>query len=83
MTRSSTSGTDGQGEGPILTGSNVAISPGEFASACEEIVRRHGGDEAHRRLDHLVTRLLCSLGYSEGMQIFLTAVTSAHPGEAA
>jgi hypothetical protein len=64
--------------GRISTGLNEALSPREFAAACQKIVERHSGDEAHRELDRLVTTLLNSLGYSEGMAIFLAAAAPAH-----
>lgn len=55
-----------------------ASSPDEFAAACRELVTQHEGDEAHRKLDALVTELLTSLGFGEGMAIFLDAVASKH-----
>lgn len=55
-----------------------AISPGEFASECASIVSRHRGHRAHRLLDRLVTETLSSLGYSEGMAIFLSHVSPFH-----
>jgi len=70
--------TAGQEGEPILTGSSAALSPEQFAAACREIVTRHEGHEAHRMLDRLVTNLLSSLGYSEGMAIFLAAVSPYH-----
>lgn len=65
----------------ISTGLKPAASPSEFASACRAIVRQREGHEAHRLLDRLVTDLLSSLGYSEGMEIFLAKVTPFHSGE--
>lgn len=54
------------------------MTPEQFSAACREIVRGHSGDAAHRQLDALVTELLSSLGYAEGMQIFLAAAAPYH-----
>ena len=59
----------------------TALSPDQFADACREILAEHSGEEAHHRLDHLVTTLLNNLGYSEGMAIFLAAVGPVHGDE--
>lgn len=75
--------TDGQGDAPTSTALSAAISPSEFAAACRDLVTQHDGDDAHRLLDLLVTDLLSSLGYGEGMAIFLAAVGSKHGGPAA
>lgn len=79
MMARSTLETAGQGDEPMPT----ALRPDEFAAACRAIVEQDEGHEAHRRLDQLVTLLLSSLGYSEGMAIFLAAVAPYHTGEAA
>lgn len=69
----------GSGGALTLTGSNAVISPTEFAAACREIVQQHDGHAAHRMLDRLVTSLLTSLGYGDGMAIFIAAVGEFHP----
>lgn len=71
-----THGADG---GPISTTSRPALSPAEFENACRGIVTQHGGHEAHRLLDQLVTDLLSSLGYGEGMAVFIAHVGPFHP----
>ena len=55
-----------------------AISPAEFAIGCRDIVMRLEGHAAHKAIDALVTELLSSLGYGEGMDIFLAAVAPYH-----
>lgn len=79
MTERLISATAGRGAGPMQT----PLSPAEFCQACSELVAHHAGDEAHRRLDWLVTDLLSSLGYGDGMAIFLKGVAPYHSGEAA
>ena len=83
MTHHSTSEILGRVGAPTLTDLSKAISPDRFAAACREIVQTQSGDAAHRALDKLVTELLCSLGYSEGMAIFMAAAMPAHEGGAA
>jgi len=78
MTHHSTSGTAGQDAGPISIGLSKAISPAEFVSACAEIVTQQDGHAAHRELDQLVTDLLTSLGYGDGMAVFLAHVAPLH-----
>lgn len=68
----------GAGGEPISTGSSAALSPSEFATACSEIVRQHDGHAAHKALDELVTKLLSSLGYGDGMVIFIASVAPFH-----
>jgi nucleoside 2-deoxyribosyltransferase len=74
MMQNSTLANDGQGEKPMPT----VLSAEEFAAACLDIVEKNGADVAHRKLDQLVTSLLCSLGYSKGMEVFMSNVISAH-----
>lgn len=62
-----------------LTDSKPVISPTAFAERCSEIVGQHSGHQAHRLLDQLVTETLSSLGYYEGMTIFLAHVREHHP----
>lgn len=81
MTTASTSAIAGGAEPHTSTGLSAAISPEQFAHACNEIVQRQSGDAAHRALDLLVTELLSSLGYGEGMAVFLAAVTPYHTEE--
>lgn len=78
MTTHSTLEIAGADAEPILTGLSRAISPDQFALACNEIVQRQSGDAAHRALDRLVTELLTSLGYGEGMAVFMAAVGPYH-----
>lgn len=54
------------------------LSAEQFAAECGKIVAKSSADKAHQKLDQLVTSLLCSLGFSEGMEIFMANVTSAH-----
>lgn len=82
MTTASTSAIAGAAGPHISTGSSGVISPEQFKHACNEIVQRQSGDAAHRALDLLVTELLSSLGYGEGMAVFLAAVTHYHTKEA-
>jgi len=67
---------------PTPTNSNEVIGPEKFAEICRGIVTLHEGHAAHRMLDQEVTRLLCNLGYSEGMAIFICHVLPYHEGEA-
>jgi hypothetical protein len=54
------------------------MAPEAFALGCGYIVATESGHEAHRQLDQLVTSLLSSLGYGEGMAVFLAAVGPYH-----
>ena len=74
MTQQSTLATDGPGEGLMLT----PLSPEAFDQACRALVAQFQGHELHRRIDLLVTELLCSLGYSDGMQFFLAHALPYH-----
>ena len=78
MTQHSTLATDGQDGGPTPTAWKPVMNPEAFALACGFIVATESGHEAHRQLDQLVTSLLSSLGYGEGMRIFLAAVGPYH-----
>lgn len=77
MTRLWISATDGQGVVPMPT----SLSADGFAETCRWIVDNHDGDEAHRMLDRLVTALLTSLGFGDGMDVFLNHVRNYHGGE--
>ena len=68
-----------QAASDMPTASRQAISPTAFAARCSAIVSQHSGHQAHRLLDLLVTETLSSLGYSEGMAIFLAHVRDYHP----
>lgn len=57
----------------------IALKPDAFAEACRWIVDNHEREEAHRMLDRFVTALLTSLGYGDGMDIFIEAVGGYHP----
>lgn len=74
MTRLWISETNGEGVAPM----RIALSAEAFANCCQFIVDNFKDDAAHRALDALVTSLLTSLGYGEGMEIFLTAVALRH-----
>jgi nucleoside 2-deoxyribosyltransferase len=74
MTQNLTLAIDGQGEKPTP----MPLNAEQFAAACRQIVGKYTADTAHGHLDQLVTSLLNSLGYSEGMEIFMTNVVSAH-----
>lgn len=63
----------------ISIGLKQAISPDVFETGCRAIVAMHDGDEAHRVLDQYVTWLLRTLGYGEGMDVFLAHVGPYHP----
>jgi len=78
MTTASTSEIVGAAAPHTLTDLNKVILPDQFALACTEIVQRQSGDAAHRELDRLVTELLTSLGYGEGMTVFMAAVAPYH-----
>lgn len=78
MTAPSTSEIRGPVAGPM----QMPLSPEEFSLACRALVERHNGDEAHLRLDWLVTDLLSSLGYGEGMAVFLAHVRQYHEASA-
>lgn len=81
MTQLSTLATDGQGGEPMPTALRGVMTPEAFALACGYIVQTEEGHEAHRQLDQLVTSLLFSLGYGEGMAVFLAAVQPYHVKE--
>ena len=61
------------------TSLDALLTPSDFAEVCQAIVETQGGNIAHRALDALVTELLTSLGYGEGMAIFVEAVRDKHP----
>jgi hypothetical protein len=70
-----TRGEDGEITSTVL---KQVASPEQFAAACKQIVLQHDGHTAHHMLDRLVTDLLSSLGYSEGMAVFLGHVSPFH-----
>lgn len=74
MTVLSTSATNGPAD--ALT--RNALKPDAFAEACRWIVESHDGPDAHRKLDAVVTSLLTTLGFGEGMEIFMTNVREHH-----
>lgn len=75
-TRPLISKIDGQAGAPT----RMPLSPDDFAAACRRIVQHQSGDQAHRSLDELVTMQLGSLGFGEGMKIFLDHVRPYHQG---
>lgn len=83
MTQHLTLATDGQDGARMPTALRGVMAPEAFALACGYIVQTEEGHEAHRQLDQLVTSLLSSLGYGEGMAIFLVAVQPYHVESAA
>lgn len=74
MTPPSILATDGQAAGPMLT----TLSADEFAARCRALVASFAGDELHLQLDWLLTDLLTSWGYGEGMAIFLRHAIPYH-----
>lgn len=74
MTQLWISATDGQGVVPMPT----VLKPDAFAEACQWIVDNHEGHEAHRMLDRLVTALLTTLGFGDGMDVFIAHVSRFH-----
>ena len=74
MTVHSTSGIVGRDVEPTLT----PLSAEEFAQRCQELCAHHSGHQLHLELDRLTTELLCSLGYGDGMRIFLTHAMPYH-----
>lgn len=74
MTQGSTSATAGPDERLMRN----ALNPAVFADACRFLVANHDGHDLHRKLDMLVTSLLTSLGYGEGMEIFISRVAPDH-----
>jgi len=79
MTQRSTSGTSGQAVGPMQT----ALSADQFQEACKVLVAEHEGHELHLMFDWLVSDLLTSWGYGEGVSVFLTHAMPYHSGAAA
>lgn len=77
MTQGSTLATDGQDGAPMPTASN-APTPVEFAERCKEIAADLTGHEMHKAFDLLSNETLCSLGYSEGVEIFRAGVRDYH-----
>lgn len=74
MTQPLTLGTNGEGAEPTPT----ILSAKEFAEQCSAIVAAHTGHRAHQLLDQLVTQHLSSLGFGEGMEIFMQNVKDHH-----
>ena len=70
--------TAGAADAPTPNGLNVTPTPEAFTAAVRTVLAMHSGDTAHKVLDRLVTTLLTSLGYGEGMAIFLEAVRDRH-----
>lgn len=78
MTQHSTSEIAGQAGAPTSIGLSGVISPEQFATDCRAIAMQPDREAAHHMLDQLVTELLNSLGYSEGMAVFLAHVGPIH-----
>lgn len=74
MMPGSTSEILGLGAEPMPT----PLSAEEFAAACRELVQHHSGHELHRKIDLLVTEQMRSLGFGEGMEIFLAHALPYH-----
>lgn len=62
----------------MLTDSSMAISVQAFAARCREIASEPDREKRHRLFDQASNDLLCSLGYSEGVAIFLAHVGDYH-----
>lgn len=60
----------------------LVISPREFEADCAEIVKLHAGQEMHRKFDEASNRLLSSLGYGEGVALFVKHASPAHDDHA-
>ena len=75
--------THGEAAAPTLTPLSATLTPSQFTAECRRIVAEAAGDDAHRQLDRLVTRLLSSLGFGEGMAVFIATVRRAHDEEGA
>jgi hypothetical protein len=58
------------------------LTPKAFADECRKIVSTLDDHDAHRALDILTNRLLNSLGYGEGVEIFEAAVRKWHSSNA-
>lgn len=56
----------------------LGVSPQQFAATCREIVQQHEGQEMHRRFDEASNELLSSLGYGEGVLMFIMHAAAAH-----
>lgn len=74
MTQHSTSEIRGWAEGLMRR----PLSPAEFAQAVRVVCADCSREEAHRRLDVLVTGLLACLGYGEAMAVFFDIVSECH-----
>ena len=57
---------------------SVAISPAQFASGCAWIMTNKHGEAAHMAFDLWSNLALSSLGYSEGVAMFLDGVNGWH-----
>lgn len=77
MMRPLTSGIAGPAAEPMPT----AWRPDTFTGACRWTVATYDRETAHRMLDQVVTSLLCSLGYGEGMGVFLMAAGEMHTAD--
>lgn len=56
----------------------LGVSPSEFATRCREIVEQHEGQERHRLFDEASNDLLRSLGYGEGVDMFVAHASGLH-----
>lgn len=77
MMPGSTLATGGRAGEPMPT----PLSADEFAAACRDLVQKYSDHELHRQIDLLVTQQMHSLGFGEGMQIFLAHAIPYHKSE--
>lgn len=70
--------TRGEADAPMPTAWSEAISPAQFAAGCSWIMANKTGEAAHMAFDLLSNLALSSLGYSEGVALFLDGVKDWH-----
>lgn len=59
------------------------LSADEFVAACQTLTEQFSGHELHLRMDWLVSDLLSSLGFGEGIAVFLKHAIPYHSKEIA
>jgi len=70
--------TNGEAAAPMPTAWSAAISPTQFAAGCSWIMANKHGEAAHMAFDLWSNLTLSSLGYSEGVAMFLDGVKCWH-----
>lgn len=69
------------GNGAVATATPTASKPrsaAEFAELCRSIAKQPDTEARHRLFDQASNDLLCSLGFSEGVEIFRASVAAYH-----